>query len=129
MGHYAEEKGDADGRHDRVCDRERLPRLFGHHGDSACRLRPPTPTKHKGQHKPRQKSADVRHVSDATRLRCVGNGTDAAKKLQNDPEPNGHQRGHLNHLLALQYFDPSLGTFDPALNANCAKVAASPQSR
>src|SRR5665647_964406 len=73
--------------------------------DSARVLRPATPTKQKGQHKPRQKSADVRHVSHATRLRCVGNGADAAKKLQNDPEPNDYQRGHLNHSLGLQYFD------------------------
>ena len=72
-------------------------------GDSARGLRIATPTKQKGQHKPRQKSADVRHVGDATHLRCVGNGTDAAKKLQNDPEPNDNQRGHLNHSLRLQY--------------------------
>ena len=58
--------------------------------------------KQKGQHKPRQKSADVRHISDATRLRCVGNGADAAKQLQSDPHPNDDQRWHLNHLLALQ---------------------------
>src|SRR5665647_680759 len=76
--------------------------------DSACRLRPATSTKQKGQHKPRQKSADVRHVSDATRLRCVGNGTDAAKKLQNEPHPNDYHRGHLKHLLSLQYSDLSL---------------------
>ena len=76
-----------------------------HRSDSARRLRPATPTKQKGQHKPRQKSADVRHVSDATRLRCVGNGTDPAKQLHNDPDPNDYQRGHLNHSLALQYSD------------------------
>jgi len=72
--------------------------------DSACRLRPATSPKQKGQHKSRQESADVRHVSDATRLRRVGNGTHAAKKLQNDPHLNGYQRGNLNHLLTLQYF-------------------------
>ncbi len=61
-----------------------------HRRDSASRLGPTTPTKQKGQHNPRQKSADVRHVSNATRLRCVGNGTNAAKKLQNDPDPNDY---------------------------------------
>src|SRR5450759_1637983 len=76
--------------------------------DSARGLRPATPTKQEGQHKPGQKSADVRHVSDATRLRGIGNGTDAAKKLQKDPDPNDYQRGHLNHSLALQYADLSL---------------------
>jgi len=55
--------------------------------DSAGRLRPATPTKQKAQHKPRQESTNVRHVSDAT-LRCAGNGTDAAKKLQHEPDPN-----------------------------------------
>ena len=89
------------------------------------------------------------HVSHAPRLHCVGNGTDAAKKLQNDPESNGYERGHLNDSLALQYSDfslweqqnvsastpaiapeaPKFGTLDPWLNANWAKVAASPQSR
>jgi hypothetical protein len=82
--------------------------MIYHRAISARRLRPATPTKQKGQHKPRQKSADVRHVSDATGLRCVANGTDAAKKLQNDPHPNDYQRRHLNHLLALQYSDLSL---------------------
>jgi hypothetical protein len=82
--------------------------MIYHRSDSARRLRPTTPTKQEGQHKPRQKSADVRHVSDATRLRCAGNGTDAAKKLQNDPDPNDYQRWYLNHLLALQYSDLSL---------------------
>ena len=82
--------------------------LIFYRSDSARRLRPATSTKQKGQQKPRQKSADVRHVSDATRLRCVGNGTDAAKKLQNDPEPNDYQGRHLNHLLTLQYSDLSL---------------------
>ncbi len=76
--------------------------------DLTCQPRRRFSSKQKGQHKPRQKSADVRHVSDATRLRCVGNGTDAAKKLQNDPEPNDYQRRHLNHLLTLQYSDLSL---------------------
>ena len=84
-------------------------RMICHHSDSARRLRPATPTKQKGQHKPCDKSADVRHISHAARVRCVGNGTDAAKKLQNDPEPNDYQRGHLHHLLALQYSDLSLG--------------------
>ena len=55
--------------------------MIYHRSGSARGLRPGTPTKQKGQRKPRQKSADVRHVSDATRLRCVGNGTDAAKPL------------------------------------------------
>ena len=82
--------------------------MINHRRDSARRLRPATPTKQKGQHKSRYKSADVCHVSDATRLRSVGNGTDAAKKLQNDPHPNDYQGGHVNHLLALQYSDPSL---------------------
>ena len=68
---------------------------------SARRLRPTTSTKQKSQHKPRQKSADVGHESDAPRLRRVGNGTDAAKKLQNEPHPNDYQRRRLNHLLAL----------------------------
>ena len=79
--------------------------MIYHRLGSARGLRPATPTKQKGQSKPRQKSADVRHVSDATRLRCVGNGTDAAKKLQSNPEPDDYQRGHLNHSLALQYSD------------------------
>src|SRR5665811_1713751 len=82
--------------------------LINRCSDSARRLRPTTPTEQKGQHKPRQKSADVRHEGDATRLRGVGNGTDAAKKLQSEPYPNDYQRGHLNHLLALQYSDLSL---------------------
>ena len=50
----------------------------------------------------------MRHVSDATCLRCAGNGTDAAKKLQHNPEPNNYQRGHLYNLRALQYSDLSL---------------------
>src|SRR5664280_1170000 len=72
------------------------------------RAHPATPTKQEGQHEPCDKSADVCHVSYSTRVRCFSNGTDAAKELQNDPEPNDDQRGHLNHLLALQYSDPSL---------------------
>ena len=44
--------------------------------DSARGLRRATPTEQKGQHKPHQKSTDVRHVCDTTRLRGVGNGTD-----------------------------------------------------
>ena len=73
--------------------------------DSARRLRPATPTKHTGQHKPCDKSADVRHVSHAARVRCPSNGTDAAQKLRDDPELNDYQCGHLNHLVALQCFD------------------------
>jgi hypothetical protein len=33
----------------------------------------------------------VRHVSYAARLLGAGNGTDAAKKLQHDPDPNDYQ--------------------------------------
>src|SRR4030042_1314022 len=102
--------------------------MMNRHSDSACRLRPATPTKQKGQHKPRQKSTDVRHVSDATRLRGVGNGTDAAEKLQNDPHPNDYQRGHLDHLLTLQYFDLSLweqqnvSAEHPRNRARCSQI-------
>ena len=56
--------------------------LINRCSDLARRLCPTTSTKQEGQHKPRQKAADVRHEGDATRLRGVGNGTDAAKKLQ-----------------------------------------------
>ena len=59
--------------------------VIRHHGDSARCLRPATPAEQKGQHKPGDKSADVRNVSHAARVRCIGNGTDAAEKLQNDP--------------------------------------------
>ena len=31
------------------------------------------------------KSADVRHVSHAACICCLGNGTNTAKQLQNDP--------------------------------------------
>ena len=81
--------------------------MIYHRSYSVRRLRPGTPAKQKSQHKPREKSADVRHVSDTTSLRCVGNGTDAAKKLQNDPDLNDYKRGHLNHSLALQYSNPT----------------------
>jgi hypothetical protein len=54
---------------------------YEYHSDSTGQARRRISSKQKCQHKPRQKAADVRHVSDATRLRCIGNGTDAAKKL------------------------------------------------
>jgi hypothetical protein len=50
----------------------------------------------------------MRYVSNTTRLTCAGNGAYAAKKLQNNPNPNDYQGGHLNHLLALQHSDFSL---------------------
>ena len=46
---------------------------------------PATPAKPKGQDEPGDKATDVCHISHPAGLRRVGNGTDAARRLQNDP--------------------------------------------
>jgi hypothetical protein len=48
------------------------------------------------------------HVSHATSIYCRSDRSDTAKELQDDPESDDDQRGHLYHLCALQYSDLSL---------------------
>jgi hypothetical protein len=72
-------------------------------------MRPAPATEQKSQHKPRRKSANVRHISDTTRIPCTSNRTDAAEKLQDNPKPNDYQCRYLNDLSALQHFDSALG--------------------
>ena len=73
--------------------------------DLTCQARRRISSQQKGQHKSCNKPTDVRHVRHAARVRCVGNGTDAAEKLQDDPAAYDNESRYRGYNPAYQHFD------------------------